>query len=69
MNRAKQKFALLLTTLNTISPLATLERGYAIASVNQSILFDSNQIACGEILNLRLAKGQLVCEVIKKKDN
>jgi exodeoxyribonuclease VII large subunit len=51
--------------LNTVSPLATLERGYAIVSRadNKTILRSSDQVACGEQVRARLAHGQLLCKV------
>jgi len=56
----------LVRTLNAVSPLATLERGYAIVSgPNGSILRDAADAAPGTIIEARLAKGQIHARVEK----
>ncbi len=57
-----------LSTLHAVSPLATLDRGYAIASSNNKILFNTQQVAVGECIEVRLAKGSLSCNVSEIKD-
>ena len=54
-----------LSTLHAVSPLATLDRGYAIASKQHKILFTTQQIQMGDAINVRLAKGTITCEVTK----
>lgn len=61
-----QLFASNLTTLQAVNPLATLERGYALATYQQHVLFDSQQVNVGDKIALKLAKGDLVCQVIAK---
>jgi exodeoxyribonuclease VII large subunit len=53
-------------SLSALSPLTTLQRGYAIASRadDGAVLTDSAQVSTGEQINVRLAEGQLVGEVI-----
>ncbi|KTD03061.1 exodeoxyribonuclease VII large subunit [Legionella feeleii] len=68
VNGLKQIFSSRLATLHAVSPLATLERGYAIATHDKTILFDSNQVKKGDSIELRLAKGRLMCEVINNED-
>lgn len=63
LHQAKQRFNSLLMTLNVVSPLATLERGYAIATHKNKIIFDSSKVKFGDELKLQLAKGQLLCIV------
>jgi exodeoxyribonuclease VII large subunit len=60
----KETFSTYLTTLNAVSPLATLNRGYAIATHNHQVLHDSHDIHCGDSVNVQLSRGMLVCEVI-----
>lgn len=67
-NNTKHVFLNKLATLHAVSPLATLERGYAIATLNQKILFDSAQAPIGQRIEVRLAKGELCCEVLAKQD-
>lgn len=54
------------TTLHAVSPLATLDRGYAIATKNNKIVFSSEKVTIGDSINVRLAKGSLVCQVTHK---
>ena len=66
----QRRFAVACRSLDTISPLATLERGYSIVTrvSDQSIARDAATIKPGEQIETRLAKGQLLCtvdEVIK----
>jgi exodeoxyribonuclease VII large subunit len=55
-------------SLAALSPLTTLSRGYAIASRadDGAVLTDSAQVATGKQINVRLAQGQLVGEVISR---
>lgn len=57
-----------LSTLHAVSPLATLERGYAIASSNNKILFSAQQVIIGDSIEVRLAKGNLTCSVSHIKE-
>ncbi|MFI4919742.1 MAG: exodeoxyribonuclease VII large subunit [Legionellales bacterium] len=57
-----------LSTLHAVSPLATLDRGYAIASQKQHILLTTQQIHIGDVIDVRLAKGTLTCAVTHIKD-
>lgn len=57
-----------LSTLHAVSPLATLDRGYAIASCKNKILFNTQQVSIGDSIEVRLAKGNLTCDVTHIKD-
>ncbi|MGB5261542.1 MAG: exodeoxyribonuclease VII large subunit [Gammaproteobacteria bacterium] len=61
------RFAVAVKTLDTISPLATLERGYSIVTrvKDDSIVRQAATIKPGEQVEARLAKGQLLCTVDK----
>ena len=62
----QQRFALVAQTLHTVSPLATLHRGYAIASTHDhSILRSVRQVHMGDCISVRLAEGELNCEVMR----
>ena len=56
-------------TLKAVSPLATLDRGYAIISLGEGkkIISDSNQLSIGSKINLRLSKGEASAEIKKIK--
>ncbi|MFI4962939.1 MAG: exodeoxyribonuclease VII large subunit, partial [Legionellales bacterium] len=48
-----------LATLHAVSPLATLDRGYAIASTHNKALFSVEHLQIGDLINIRLAQGRL----------
>jgi exodeoxyribonuclease VII large subunit len=60
-----QRLASACKALDTVSPLATLERGYAIVSRTgqREILRDANAVSAGETVETRLAHGTLLCTV------
>jgi exodeoxyribonuclease VII large subunit len=64
--RKQQSYRLgnLITRINAVSPLATLERGYAIVQNQQgAVITDAKQVQAGELITNRLATGQLLCRV------
>ena len=65
----RTQLQLLMRTLDNVSPLATLERGYAVVStyLEGDILRDAEQVAEGDQVMTRLAKGQLICTVNTRK--
>ena len=60
------RIALLGRALNSVSPLATLDRGYAIVlDENGKALTDASKANKGDEIRARLAKGELVAKVTK----
>ena len=60
-----ERFAGLTARLNALSPLATLERGYAIVNDDSGTLVtDAAQVEVGDILSTRLATGSLRSQVL-----
>lgn len=61
----QQKILGLSRTLQAISPLASLARGYAIVSdaTSKKILRNSKEVKSGQKIITKLAKGELLCEV------
>ena len=52
--------------LDTLSPLATLARGYSICKDSSGkTVTDAAQVDVGEEVQLRLSRGQLACRVLK----
>lgn len=50
--------------LSTVSPLATLERGYSVTTDQHgSVLRNAQTVTIGSTIKTRLAKGHLICEV------
>jgi exodeoxyribonuclease VII large subunit len=56
--------------LDTLSPLATLARGYSICKDSSGkTVTDAAQVRAGEEVHLRLSRGQLACRVLKGEIN
>jgi exodeoxyribonuclease VII large subunit len=64
VRRGRERLQLLERTLQAVSPLATLERGYAIVQ-NESgeILRDAADAPAGSLIDARLAKGRIRAKV------
>lgn len=65
LERRKERFTATLRALETVSPLATLSRGYAIVKKipGEDILRDTDSVRVGEKIEARLARGRLYCTV------
>ncbi|WP_298768690.1 exodeoxyribonuclease VII large subunit [uncultured Shewanella sp.] len=69
MNQKEQQFSHLTQQLDTVSPLATLSRGYSITFDNQGqVLRSTDDIEIGDTLNTRLRFGEVQSCVISKKN-
>jgi exodeoxyribonuclease VII large subunit len=60
-----QKLSTAVSNLNTLSPLATLERGYSITTKLPEglILHSSKDVSAGDRIETKLASGKLICQV------
>lgn len=65
LENLQRKYFTLAQTLNTVSPLATLERGYAIVSETNTarIISTSQQLSINDMINTRLAHGQIISQI------
>ncbi|ACY19271.1 exodeoxyribonuclease VII, large subunit [Haliangium ochraceum DSM 14365] len=63
LDGAGRDFALLVARLRAMSPLQVLERGYALAVGPAGVVTDAAQLAPGDALQVRLARGELDCRV------
>ncbi|HUP59100.1 MAG TPA: exodeoxyribonuclease VII large subunit [Thermoanaerobaculia bacterium] len=65
--RERQHLRAVLATLNAVSPLSVLSRGYAIAFSrtrrDRKPILDSSQVQSGEHIEVQLKKGRLECTV------
>ena len=70
VTRATQRLGLAARTLDSVSPLATLERGYSIITDASSgrILTNASTVEPGTNISARLATGSLEATVTKAKD-
>lgn len=66
LNTEKQNLSNLSAKLNAISPLATLQRGYSIASNEAGLIRSIEQVSKGDNISILLADGELNCKVTKK---
>jgi exodeoxyribonuclease VII large subunit len=68
--QARTHLGLQVRTLEAVSPLATLHRGYAILTreVDGTLIEQSNQVEPGAQIRARLAGGQLLCRVEERID-
>jgi exodeoxyribonuclease VII large subunit len=68
MQASKSRLANAVARLDTLSPLAVLKRGYAIAKKvpSMEILKTSGEVSVGDRLELRLYEGELRCRVEEK---
>ena len=65
LKHKQQQFAGLVRALEAVSPLATLERGYAIVTAQGKVLQQANQLKPGDKITARLQEGSLDCVVEK----
>ncbi len=67
VGEGRRRMELALRTLHAVSPLATLERGYAIvADSGGHVLRDARALRPGERVTARLARGGFTAEVIER---
>ncbi|HZE64679.1 MAG TPA: exodeoxyribonuclease VII large subunit [Pyrinomonadaceae bacterium] len=64
MDHAQKRFALAAASLDALSPLGVLRRGYAIAlKEDGTLLRDASAVATGDPISVRLAKGKIAARV------
>lgn len=67
--REHDRFIHLTAKLNALSPLATINRGFAIATIvkDKSILRAATDVKPGDKINLKVSAGEIFCTVDKTK--
>ena len=64
MSSCRQQYVRLAASLDALSPLKVLGRGYAVASAGDgSVIRDAHNVQVGEHIDLRLSRGSLNCRV------
>ena len=67
---AKNRLGLAVASLDALSPLAVLQRGFAVAQKQDgSLLRDAKQVETGEAIKVRLARGRLGARVENIEEN
>jgi exodeoxyribonuclease VII large subunit len=70
VDEARARLAVVMASLDALSPLAVLERGYALAQDERGrLLRDSAATKAGDTVHLRLARGALVARVEKTENS
>ena len=68
LEELKTRFALIQGRLDSVSPLATLSRGYAIARLADGrLILRSDDVEIDEVIELILADGRLICRVLEDR--
>lgn len=65
LKNSRQQLDSQMQRLNTISPLATLERGYAVINIGDNVIINAEQVSPGQKITAQLGKGSLDCTVDK----
>ncbi len=65
LERRRSELARLAAQMHALSPLAVLERGYAVVSAGEQIVRDATQVAPGDRLAVRVARGTLAAVVVE----
>jgi len=62
LSKYRERLAILARALETVSPLATLQRGYSITLAGRggTVITDSRQVSPGDTLETRLARGRVI---------
>ena len=68
LTQKKHELMLLTEALDRLSPTATLLRGYAIVTHQNTVVLDAHRLQCGDTIHLELARGQLTCLVSSISD-
>lgn len=65
LEKLKRKQSSLIHTLNAVSPLATLERGYSITRLTQSntLISNSEQLSIDDTIKTRFAHGSIISQI------
>ena len=68
LERGRQSLSLTAGKLSALSPLGVLERGYSIVLRRDSPVRRADELAVGDELTLRFAKGEVQARVTKTKE-
>jgi exodeoxyribonuclease VII large subunit len=69
INRYSSRLNQNIASLDALSPLKVLSRGYSVAEVNGKVIKSINEANIGDTLTLKLSDGSLLCTVDSQGDN
>jgi exodeoxyribonuclease VII large subunit len=70
LEEARARLASAAASLDALSPLAVLRRGYSVAEDQSGVILrDARRVRAGEVVRLRLAEGALRCRVEEVENN
>lgn len=69
INRYSSRLKQNIASLDALSPLKVLSRGYSVAEVNGKVIKSINEANIGDTLTLKLSDGCLLCTVDSQGDN
>lgn len=67
LSNSENKFSVLISKLDSLSPLKVLSRGYAVARAGEKVLKSVDDIAVNDKLDITLSDGVLNCTVVNKE--
>jgi|TARA_B110000116_G_scaffold272130_1_gene295351 exodeoxyribonuclease VII large subunit len=66
LQQQRQRLAKACELLDSVSPLNTLKRGYAMVTDKAgNIVYDAANVSCGDSVSTQLASGKIICKVEK----
>ncbi|MFK8081177.1 MAG: exodeoxyribonuclease VII large subunit [Granulosicoccus sp.] len=67
-SNARTRFELLARALNSVSPLAVLDRGYALVKKHEQIVTDVASVSPGDPISARVANGEILAVVSESNE-
>lgn len=68
MTQAEQHFKHVIASLQLVSPLAILSRGYSVTRKDATVIHQLNQVAVKDEITVQLSDGEVVAQVTEKKE-
>ncbi|CAM4293382.1 exodeoxyribonuclease VII large subunit [Weissella hellenica] len=68
MTQAEQHFKHVIASLQLVSPLAILSRGYSVTRKDATVIHQLNQVAVKDEITVQLSDGEIVAQVTEKKE-
>ncbi len=63
LQQAKSRWQIVARALDTVSPLATLERGFAVVKHDDKVVSNASDLAPGDVISTQVARGTIVSKV------